>query len=78
VRRDVLDLERHDVAAAQLAVDGRSRVRPWIWSLVRIDQTSLGRSGGFAPISLPLFRAMVLGAAGAPFSSSCMVVLLGY
>jgi hypothetical protein len=32
----------------------KSRVRPSTWSLVRIDQTCFGRSGGFAPISLPL------------------------
>jgi hypothetical protein len=31
-------------------------MRPSIWSLVRIDQTCLGRSGGFAPVSFPLFH----------------------
>jgi len=31
----------------------RSRVRPSIWSFVRINQTCLGRSGGFAPVSFP-------------------------
>src|SRR3982751_4399533 len=34
----------------------RSRVRPSIWSFVRINQTCLGRSGGFAPVSFPLFH----------------------
>jgi hypothetical protein len=37
----------------------RSRVRPEICSLVRIDQTDqtcFGRRGGLAPISLPLFQ----------------------
>ena len=39
----------------------RSRARPSIWSFVRIDQTCLGRSGGFAPVSLPLFHGTRLG-----------------
>jgi len=34
------------------------------WSLVRIDQTCLGRSGGFAPISLPLFHGTRVWGAG--------------
>lgn len=33
----------------------KSRVRLSIWSFVRIDQTCFARSGGFWPISLPLF-----------------------
>src|SRR6266487_1381859 len=37
----------------------RSRSRPSIWSFVRIDQTCFGRSGGFAPVSLPLFQGRV-------------------
>ena len=40
----------------------RSRVRPSICSLLRIDQTFLGRSGGFAPVSLPLFHGSRRGA----------------
>ena len=40
----------------------RSRARPSIWSFVLIDQTCLGRSGGFAPVSLPLFHGTRLGA----------------
>jgi hypothetical protein len=49
---------RHDIEAAQIAVDGsaRSRVRLSSCSSVRIDQTWLARSGGFDPISLPLSR----------------------
>jgi hypothetical protein len=35
----------------------KSRVRPSICNLVRIDQTCFGRRGGFAPINLPLFQA---------------------
>ena len=42
----------------------RSRARPSIWSFVRIDQTSLGRSGGLAPVSLPLFQVTVYEASG--------------
>jgi hypothetical protein len=34
----------------------KSRVRPSICSLVRIDQTCFGRKGGFWPVSLPLFQ----------------------
>jgi peptide/nickel transport system substrate-binding protein len=34
----------------------KSRVRPAICNRVRIDQTCFGRSGGFWPISLPLFQ----------------------
>src|SRR6476646_4159616 len=36
--------------------NARSRVRPSTWSFVRMDQTCLGRSGGFAPTILPLFH----------------------
>ncbi len=34
----------------------RSRTRPSIWSFVRTDRACLGRSGGFAPVSFPLFH----------------------
>jgi hypothetical protein len=79
VRRNILHLESDNIATAQLAVDRkiehrRSRLRSAIWSLVRIDQTCLGRSGGLAPISLPLFQAARFGAA--LVSLSCMVILL--
>jgi hypothetical protein len=43
----------------------KSRLRSAIWSLVRIDQTCFGRSGGFAPISLPLFQTGCFDAGGA-------------
>jgi hypothetical protein len=57
----VIDAHRHDIAAAQFVSmarlnSARSRVRPSSCSFVRIDQTWLARSGGFAPISLPLFQ----------------------
>jgi hypothetical protein len=45
----------------------RSRARPSIWSFVRIDQTCLGRSGGLAPVSFPLFHGTRFGA-GFPFT----------
>jgi NADH:ubiquinone oxidoreductase subunit D len=45
--RSLLSMERLNSA--------RSRMRPSSCSFVRIDQTWLARSGGFAPISLPLF-----------------------
>src|SRR5262249_25171895 len=46
--RSLLSIARLNIA--------KSRMRPSIWSLVRTDQTCLGRSGGFGPISLPLFQ----------------------
>ena len=59
-RCHVIDAQRDDVTAAELAVNGqveeRSRLRSAICSFVRMDQTWLGRSGGFAPTSLPLFQ----------------------
>src|SRR5579864_6416633 len=66
--RNLLSMARLNIA--------KSRLRSAICSLVRIDQTCFGRSGGLAPISLPLFQAGRLGAAGAEVSSSCMVLLL--
>ncbi len=51
-------------------------MRPSIWSFVRIGQTCLGRSGGFAPVSFPLFHGTRL-SAGAEFTCSCMAMLLG-
>jgi len=56
----------------------KSRVRPSTCSLVRIDQTCFGRSGGFAPVSLPLFQDRRLDVIGTAFSVSCMVILLSY
>jgi hypothetical protein len=62
-----LKLQGDDIAATELAIDGqvehaKSRVRPSICSLVLIDQTCFGRSGGFAPVSFPLFQGVRLGA----------------
>ena len=36
----------------------RSRIRPSTSNRVLIDQTCFGRSGGLAPISLPLFQGV--------------------
>jgi hypothetical protein len=70
---DILHPERDDVATAELAIDGQIEhcqvaQRPSTWSLVRIDQTCFGRSGGFAPISLPLFQGLCLDTVAAEFS----------
>jgi hypothetical protein len=43
--------------------------------LVRIDQTCLAKSGGFAPINFPLFQAVRFG--GIKFSFS-MAILIGW
>jgi len=80
---DILDPDSDDVTAAKLAVDrqmniARSRVRPSIWSFVRIDQTCFGRSGGFAPVSLPLFQGTRFASVGVAITASCIVILLGY
>src|SRR3954463_7790346 len=56
----------------------RSRTRASIWSFVRIDQTCFGRSGGFAPVSLPLFQGTRLWGVGVAITSSGIVILLGY
>src|SRR3954469_20747620 len=68
--RSLLSIARLNIA--------KSRVRPSTCSLVRIDQTCLGRRGGFAPISFPLFQGIRLSAGSSEFALSCMVVLLGY
>jgi hypothetical protein len=70
---NILDPDGDDVAATKLAVDrqiehGGSRTRPSIWSFVRIDQTCLGRSGGFAPVSLLLFQGTRLCGIGLAFT----------
>src|SRR6266446_3053270 len=66
--RNLLSIARLNIA--------RSRGLPSTWSFVRIDQTCFGRSGGFGPISLPLFHGVHLGAAAMGHSLFCMVVLL--
>jgi hypothetical protein len=59
-------------------VQGASRVRPAMIRRVLIDHTCFGRSGGFAPISLPLFQGVRVGLFNRKTSLSDMVVLLGY
>jgi hypothetical protein len=51
----------HQVATTKLAVDrqiehGYVASAASIWSVAQTDQMCLGRSGGFAPVSLPLFQ----------------------
>src|SRR5215468_807549 len=53
----------------------KSQVRPSISSLVRIDQSCLAKSGGFAPINFPLFQAVRFGEI--EFSVS-MAILIGW
>src|SRR5208283_690700 len=48
--RNLLSIARLNIA--------KSRVRLSICSLVRIDHTCLAKSGGFAPISFPLFQGV--------------------
>src|SRR5262249_21169547 len=55
--RSLLSMARLNIA--------KSRVRPSTCSLVRIDQTCFGRSGGFAPVSLPLVQDRRLDVIGA-------------
>ena len=81
--RDVVDLESHDIAPAQLAVDGEIEHRQVSGSSLDLqlgpDRPNMLRSQrAFAPINLPLFQAVRLGAARFALSSSCMVILLGY
>ena len=64
---DVLDPDGDDIAPTKLAVDcqiehGEVASAASIWSFVRIDQMCLDRSGGFAPVSFPLFHGTRLGA----------------
>src|ERR1700759_237890 len=51
----------------------RSRSRPSTWSFVRMDRTSLGRSGGFAPTIFPLFHGTGFEALPVILKSSVMV-----
>jgi hypothetical protein len=58
---DILDPNGNDITAAKLAVDrqiehGEVTSAAFDLEFVRIDQTCLGRSDGFAPVSLPLFQ----------------------
>ncbi len=63
VRRNIIDLQattsqpRSLLSIARLN-NARSRTCWSIWSFVRIAQTCFGLSGGFAPVSLPLFQGI--------------------
>jgi hypothetical protein len=77
-RRDVVDLERHDVATPKFAVDGyveqsQITIRPSTWSFVRMDHTCFGRSGGFAPTIFPLFQGTCLETLSIVLKTSVMV-----
>jgi hypothetical protein len=65
IRSDIFDPQSDDVAATQLAVDRKvekGKVAGPSFDQEpgsnRIDQTWFGRSGGLAPISLPLFQGV--------------------
>src|SRR5258708_14839733 len=81
VRRNVFHLRattsqpRSLLSIARLNI-ARSRLRSATWSLVRIDQTCFGRSGGLAPTSLPLFQGPRLSEGATEASLSGMVILL--
>jgi hypothetical protein len=62
IRRHIIRAEGDEIAARSLLSiarlnSTRSRVRLSSCSLARISHTWPGRSGGFGPVSLPLFRA---------------------
>ena len=64
---DVFDSDGDDITATELTVDcqiehGEVASATFDLEFFRIDQTCLGRSGGFAPVSLPLFHGTRLGA----------------
>src|ERR1700730_686834 len=65
--RSLLSMARLNIA--------NSRARLSIRRFVRMDQTRLANSGGFAPISFPLFHGVRVGGGRIEFSSS-MVILL--
>jgi hypothetical protein len=80
IRSEIFELQGDDVATTQLAVDrnvekGKVAGPSFDQEPVRIDQTWFGRSGGLAPISLPLFQGVRRGLVER-LSSSGMVVLL--
>src|SRR5260370_11204755 len=54
----------------------RSRSRPSTWSFVRMDQTCLGRRGGFAPTIFPLFHGTCFEAFSMVLRASVMVTSL--
>ena len=81
MRGDVFDPQGDDVAPFILLSIARLNIaksvrRPSTWSLVRIDQTFLIRSGGFDPIILPLFQRTFDVGVGSLMSSVSMLDLL--
>jgi hypothetical protein len=68
--RSLLSIARVNIA--------ESRVRPSICNRVRIDQTCFGRSGGFWPMSFPLFQGSRRGVEDIVCASVSMVILLGW
>jgi hypothetical protein len=76
-RRHIVDFEGYKIAASQLLSiarlnSARSLTQPSTWSLVRIDQRCLGRRGGFAPITVPLFHGTRFETASVVFEPSVM------
>src|SRR5258705_13411145 len=80
---DILDLDRDDVTAAKLAVNRQIKhgkvAKATLDLKLRPNRPDmLGRSGGFAPVSLPLFQGRRLIAVAIEFSKSLIVRLLRY
>jgi hypothetical protein len=76
---NVLDLEGDNIAAAQLAVDGEVEQRQVALAVCDLKYGTnrpdvFWRSGGLAPINLPLFQAARMGAVNV--SLFCIVILL--
>jgi hypothetical protein len=71
---NILFLNAHEIAGSELAIDGKIEHHGVV---PRIDRTFLVRSGGFGPVSLPLFRGVRFGMLRLEFPV-CMVLLLGY
>src|ERR1700730_1533810 len=78
-RGNVFDLHRDDIAASQLAINGEIEhcqlARSPFDSKLRPNGPRLANSGGFAPISFPLFHGVRFGGGRIEFSFS-MVILL--
>jgi len=81
VRCHIFQLQADDVAASQLTIDGQIEHREIACSPLDLQfapnrPKCLGRSGGFVPVSLPLFQGSRRDAWGIGSSGSCMVMLL--